>query len=149
MKVRASDETDIVSVAGSIAASSSVGVGLGAVVAARAGLPLSPATLTTLAGCPDLPTPWPPLARELLTDLLGSGDGLRQVWAGLVHAGLVERWLPEWSAVRSRPQHNPVHRHTVDRHLLETVARASSLARDVARPDLLLLAALLHDIGQT
>ena len=119
-----------------------------AVVAARAGLPLSPATLTTLAGCPDLPTPWPPLARELLTDLLGSGDGLRQVWAGLVHAGLVERWLPEWSAVRSRPQHNPVHRHTVDRHTVEAVVQAAAGTRDVARADLLVLSALLHDIGK-
>lgn len=119
-----------------------------AVVAARQRLPLAPQTLANLATSPDVPTPWGQQPRDLLTDLLASGPGLDTVWEGLDQVGLIERWLPEWAAVRGRPQHHPVHRHTVERHLLETVGQAGALARDVARVDLLLLSALLHDIGK-
>lgn len=120
-----------------------------AVVAARTGLPIAPATLANLAtNAPALPTPWPSIARDLFADLLAAGPGLVGVWEGLDQAGIVEQWIPEWSSVRSRPQYNAVHRHTVDRHLVETVVYAGALVRQVNRADLLLLAALLHDIGK-
>lgn len=119
-----------------------------AVVAARSKLPIAPRTLANLAASPDVATPWPASTLHQLTDLLSVGPELVTTWEALDQAGLVERWIPEWAAVRSRPQRNAVHRHTVDRHLVETVVEAARLSRDVQRPDLLLMAALLHDIGK-
>lgn len=117
-------------------------------LAARAGLPLAAATLDTLTGVDWDGMTWTPTRRELFTALLGSGPGLRQVWEQATVAGLVDRWVPAWSAVRSRPQHDPVHRHTVDRHQVEAVIECAPLLDDVERPDLLLVAALLHDLGK-
>ena len=118
-------------------------------VAARAGMPLAPATLANLAStAAALPDTWPADALALFTELLAAGPGLVAVWEGLDLAGIIETWIPQWRDVRSRPQHNAVHRHTVDRHSIEAVVVAGGLVRDVQRPDLLLLAALLHDIGK-
>lgn len=120
-----------------------------AVAAAERAIPLGPTTVTNLAARgARLPVPWPAGARELLVRLLGSGEGLLEVWESLDQAGVVEDWLPSWAAVRSRPQRNGIHRHTVDRHLLETVLHASRVADPPPRRDLLLVAALLHDIGK-
>lgn len=120
-----------------------------AAAAAQAGLRLSPHTVKRLAEqSPPLPQPWPVAARDALVSLLGAGRAAIPVWEALDQNGLVERWIPEWSVVRSAPQRNPVHRFTVDRHLVETAVNASNLTRAVSRPDLLLVGALLHDIGK-
>ncbi|HET6212264.1 MAG TPA: HD domain-containing protein, partial [Micromonosporaceae bacterium] len=87
-------------------------------------------------------------ARDALLSLLGSGPGLVPAWEACDRFGLVGVWLPEWIRVRSLPQHNPVHLYTVDRHLVQTAAKAAGYAREVDRPDLLVLGALLHDIGK-
>ncbi len=62
--------------------------------------------------------------------------------------GVWGRVLPEWLPIRSLPQPGALHDFTVDRHLLETTAGAAGLVEQVSRPDLLLMAALLHDIGK-
>jgi [protein-PII] uridylyltransferase len=119
-----------------------------AAAAAQAGLPLAPRTLGRLAECPPLAVPWPAPARDALLALLGAGPSAVSVWEALDTEGLVTSLIPDWERVRNRPQRNPLHKFTVDRHLVEAAAHAAALTREVARPDLLLLAALLHDIGK-
>ncbi|MEU8797072.1 ACT domain-containing protein [Spirillospora sp. NPDC048819] len=120
-----------------------------AAAAAQAGLPIAPATVARLAERAVLPrAPWPADARDALVSLLGAGPAAIGVWEALDQAGLIVRLLPDWEHVRNRPQRNPVHRFTVDRHLVEAAAGAAALTREVARPDLLLVGALLHDIGK-
>ncbi|WP_406006544.1 [protein-PII] uridylyltransferase [Streptomyces sp. NBC_00637] len=120
-----------------------------AAAAAQAGLPLSLHAVRRLAATVrPLPTPWPAEAREQLVTLLGSGPPTIEVWEALEAEGLITRLLPDWERVRCRPQRNAVHIWTVDRHLIETAVRASEFTRRVSRPDLLLVSALLHDIGK-
>ncbi|MEU9981238.1 [protein-PII] uridylyltransferase [Streptomyces sp. NPDC050856] len=120
-----------------------------AAAAAQSALPLSPHAVRHLAATAGpLPVPWPAEAREELVTLLGAGGPAVAVWDALEAEGLITRLIPDWERVRCRPQRNPVHTWTVDRHLVETAVRASSLTRRVGRPDLLLVAALLHDIGK-
>src|SRR3954447_7413607 len=117
--------------------------------AAQSNLPVSRHTLHRLsAECPPLPDPWPAAARGALVAVLEAGPPAVGVLEALDQMGLLVRLLPEWESVRCKPQRNAVHRFTVDRHLVEAAVEASRLTRQVARPDLLVLAALLHDIGK-
>jgi [protein-PII] uridylyltransferase len=121
------------------------------VAAAAAGtrLPIARATCEWLAAyCPPLPAPWPADARAALITLLGAGPGLVPAWETCDRYGLVDGWLPEWPRMRSLPQHNPVHRFTLDRHLVQAAFEATAYLREVDRPDLLLLGTFLHDVGK-
>ena len=95
-----------------------------------------------------MPDPWPDGAASALVALLGTGPAAIAVLEAFDQRGLLVRILPEWEAVRGKPQRNAYHRFTVDRHLCETAANAAALTRRVARPDLLLVGAWLHDIGK-
>lgn len=107
------------------------------------------ASLERLArGAPPLGDPWPAGARDLLVGLFLAGTDAIPVIEALDHRGIWVRILPEWEPVRSRPQRDAYHRFTVDRHLLETTAIAASLVERVDRPDLLVLSAVLHDLGK-
>ncbi|MCW2710723.1 MAG: [protein-PII] uridylyltransferase [Marmoricola sp.] len=117
--------------------------------AAERDLVLAPTTAARLVReSAPLPDPWPSGARDLFVRLLAAGPGLIGVWETLDETGALELILPEWERVRLLPHASAVHRFTVDRHLVETCIEASSLIRRVGRPDVLMVAALLHDIGK-
>ncbi|MDJ0768682.1 MAG: [protein-PII] uridylyltransferase [Ilumatobacter sp.] len=97
---------------------------------------------------PQWPAVWPVGAIDELVALLLEGHRAIPVIEALDQRGLITRMLPEWEPVRSRPQRNAYHRFTVDRHLWEAAANASELVDMVARPDLLVLGALFHDLGK-
>jgi [protein-PII] uridylyltransferase len=120
-----------------------------AAAAAQRGLPLSIDACVLLSEkFSALPNPWPKSVLNDLVSLIGAGSSMIRVFEALDQDGLIEKWIPEWSHVRFLPQRNVLHRHTVDRHMLETAVHAAALTRTVTRPDLLLVAALFHDIGK-
>ncbi|MGE3686940.1 MAG: [protein-PII] uridylyltransferase [Acidimicrobiia bacterium] len=120
-----------------------------ATTAARRSQRIDRHSLERLADRPAaMPTPWPAQARELLVELLLCGHAAIPVIEALDHRGLWVHLIPEWAPNRSRPQRNAYHRFTVDRHLWEAAAEAARLVDRVGRPDLLVLGALLHDIGK-
>ena len=120
-----------------------------AAAAAQTGAPLNRRTLKRFeAEAVDPGVPWSAAARDALVSLLGAGKPAISVLEALDQHGVLVRLLPEWEAVRSKPQRNAYHRFTVDRHLCEAAANAAELVRRVERPDLLLVGALLHDIGK-
>ncbi|HEX5613668.1 MAG TPA: [protein-PII] uridylyltransferase [Acidimicrobiia bacterium] len=132
-----------------------------AIAAAEGGLSFERSSLLRLRAMH--PPTWDVWERAAFLRLLRAGRGSIAAFEALDHEGALTVLLPEWEHVRSRPQRNAYHRFTVDRHLLEAVAECTSLldaaeepertfdgvvARACRRPELLLLGALLHDIGK-
>ena len=120
-----------------------------AAVAAERDLPIARGALHRLADkMAPPPDPWPMETRQALVRVLATGRPAVDALESLDQQGLLVRILPEWAAVRNKPQRNAYHRFTVDRHLLEAAANAAALVDRVDRPDLLLVGTLLHDIGK-
>src|SRR5262245_49670689 len=116
---------------------------------ATTGLPIAVSTLARLPeSAPELRTPWPRQALKDLLVMLAAGPAAVATIEALDRTGLWGRLFPEWGAVRDLPPRDVVHIWTVDRHLVETVSRASAFTTRVSRPDLLVLGALCHDIGK-
>ena len=120
-----------------------------AATAAAHDRPIAKGSLHRLADrMPPPGDPWTGKTREALVALLGLGRPAIDKIESLDQHGLLVRLIPEWSAVRNKPQRNAYHTYTVDRHLLEAAALAAELTGTVERPDLLLVGTLLHDIGK-
>jgi len=120
-----------------------------AATAAELDRPIAKGSLHRLADrMPPPSDPWADETRQSLVALLGLGEPAVDKIESLDQHGLLVRLIPEWSAVRNKPQRNAYHTFTVDRHLLETAALAADLTGRVERSDLLLVGGLLHDIGK-
>ncbi|HEX6358272.1 [protein-PII] uridylyltransferase [Actinophytocola sp.] len=120
-----------------------------AAAAARTGKPIAPGALARLGeSAPEPRAPWSEDVRQELLSLLGAGDGLIDVVESLDRTGLWARLFPEWGAVRDLPPRDAAHVWTVDRHLVQATANAARLVTRVSRPDLLLIGAILHDLGK-
>src|SRR6516225_5855464 len=120
-----------------------------AAASAANGLPIGAGTLSRLAAsAPEMPNPWPGEALDDLLVVLSAGPTAVATIEALDRTGLWGRLLPEWAAIRDLPPRDVAHKWTVDRHVVETAVNAAPLATRVARPDMLALGALLHDIGK-
>ena len=120
-----------------------------ALASARTGLPISGSTLSSLADATVPPTGvWPKQMLAEFLALLGTGRAVIGAIEALDRAGVWCALLPEWAAVRDLPPRDAAHVWAVDRHLMETCAYAGERTTRVARPDLLVLGALVHDIGK-
>ncbi len=147
---------DLVDVDGEIALSSLAPVSTDAslplrlaTTAAALDRPIARGSLHRLADrMPPPGDPWPDEVRTAFVALLTLGQPAIDKIESLDQHGLLVRLIPEWAAVRNKPQRNAYHTFTVDRHLLEAAALAATLTDSVERPDLLLVGTLLHDIGK-
>ena len=120
-----------------------------AATAAELDRPIARGSLHRLADrMPPPGDPWTDETRAALVSLLALGRPAIDKIESLDQHGLLVRLIPEWAAVRNKPQRNAYHTYTVDRHLLEAAALAAGLTDTVERPDLLLIGTLLHDIGK-
>jgi [protein-PII] uridylyltransferase len=120
-----------------------------AATAAALDRPIAKGSLHRLADrMPPPGDPWTDETRAALVSLLALGRPAVDKLESLDQHGLLVRLIPEWAAVRNKPQRNAYHTYTVDRHLLEAAALAAGLTDTVERPDLLLVGTLLHDIGK-
>jgi [protein-PII] uridylyltransferase len=120
-----------------------------AAASAQAGLQISPSTIRVLTSNPvGLVAPWSAETLNDFVSFLGAGQPMLPIWEALDQAGLIEKLIPHWSAIRFAPQRNALHIYTVDRHSVECAIEAAKLTRKVSRPDLLLVGSLFHDIGK-
>ena len=104
------------------------------------------------------PWRWTDAARERFVEVLWRGGVALPALAELDDVGLLTALIPEWSAVRGRPQRNPFHRFSLDRHgwhaaaelgdLVRTEAWAIDTVELVEDREALLLGTLLHDVGK-
>ena len=126
--------------------------------AARTGLPLHHRTqkvvMANLALITDKIRVSPRMSKAFLA-LLIEAENIFPVLETMLETGMLQAYIPEFSRIVTLAQHDVYHIYTVDRHSLQTVAEMrivvaeqDTVYRQIVLPQILYLAALLHDIGK-
>ncbi|MGH8726724.1 MAG: [protein-PII] uridylyltransferase [Burkholderiales bacterium] len=104
-----------------------------------------------------------PRNRTRFMSLLKSPSGITNVLRRMNQYGILGRYIPAFGRIVGRMQHDLFHVYTVDEHILRVVRNvrrfarpefaheyplASRLIADFERPEVLILAALFHDIAK-
>jgi [protein-PII] uridylyltransferase len=105
-----------------------------------------------------------PRSRDAWLEFLKPRAGLYARLSQMHDSGLLGRMLPEFGAITCRVVRDFYHKYTVDEHTLLAIRtlerlaappspagreRFASLLQDLERPELLVLALLLHDVGKS
>ena len=111
----------------------------------------------------NVPTAWTQEMRDDFVDILQAGEAALPILETMDYLGVLSRYIPEWSHVRCLPQYDSYHLYTVDMHMFLTIAEVQKIGsgaysksnpllkqiyEEIEHKDLLLIAALLHDIGK-
>ncbi|MDY6847915.1 MAG: [protein-PII] uridylyltransferase [Thermodesulfobacteriota bacterium] len=103
------------------------------------------------------------IINELFLDILRSRRGVSEVLREMHHLQFLNCFIPEFGRIFCKVQHDLYHTYTVDTHSIFAVEEVLKLrsgeygeehpiltriANDIEKPELLLLAVLLHDIGK-
>ena len=102
-------------------------------------------------------------ANRSFLDILRCNDWIYETLLEMHRTGVLDALIPEFGRVRCMALHDLYHIYTVDQHLMRAVKeferlrsgefqdslpRLSQLAREVERPEILILGILFHDIGK-
>ncbi|MDD5180552.1 MAG: ACT domain-containing protein, partial [Gallionellaceae bacterium] len=101
--------------------------------------------------------------RALFLDILRQPQGITHVLRRMSRHGILGRYLPAFGRIVGQMQHDLFHAYTVDEHILMVVHNlrcftlekhahefplCSKLIKDFARPEVLYIAGLFHDIAK-
>lgn len=104
-----------------------------------------------------------PRNRALFMDILRQPQGITHVLRRMSRNGILGRYLPAFGRIVGQMQHDLFHVYTVDEHILMVVHNlrcfaldkhsheyplCSKLMKDFARPEVLYIAGLFHDIAK-
>src|SRR5258705_6758707 len=103
-----------------------------------------------------------PAVRDLFLDICRTWGRAAQTFSEMHEIGLLGRYLPEFGALTCLVQYDVYHKFSADQHSLLAVEHLEALApgqsaesegaaqvfHEVAKPELLMLGMLLHDVGK-